>query len=102
MLPTNKVCSPWISRLGYTYLRLKDNHMEILNKDDEIERLVVTTGFDITDITLQIVVQRDAQANLPYEDSVSSVGSKLWCRESDHVSSLSLSSLRWPVDGLLF
>lgn len=69
--------------------------MEILNKDDEIERLVVTTGFDITDITLQIVVQRDAQADLPYEDSVSSVGSKLWCRESDHVSSLSLSSLRW-------
>ncbi|CDQ62971.1 unnamed protein product [Oncorhynchus mykiss] len=24
--------------LGYTYLRLKDSHMEILNKDDEIER----------------------------------------------------------------
>lgn len=40
MLPT-KVCPPWICRLGYTYLRLKDNHMEILNKDDEIERLVV-------------------------------------------------------------
>lgn len=56
MLPTNKVCSPWISRLGYTYLRLKDNHMEILNKDDEIERLVVATGLDITDITVQIVV----------------------------------------------
>lgn len=46
MLPTNKVCTPWISRLGYTYLRLKDNHMEILNKDDEIERLVGATGFD--------------------------------------------------------
>lgn len=30
-----------VTRLGYTYLRLKDNHMEILNKDDEIERLVV-------------------------------------------------------------
>lgn len=30
-----------VARLGYTYLRLKDNHMEILNKDDEIERLVV-------------------------------------------------------------
>lgn len=28
------------ARLGYTYLRLKENHMEILNKDDEIERLV--------------------------------------------------------------
>lgn len=46
MLRTNKVRSPWISRLGYTYLRLRDNHMEILNKDDEIERLVVDTGFD--------------------------------------------------------
>lgn len=39
----NKVCSPWIFRLGYTYLRLKDNHMEILNKEDEIERLVLAT-----------------------------------------------------------
>lgn len=29
-----------VSRLGYTYLRLKDSYMEILNKDDEIERLV--------------------------------------------------------------
>lgn len=29
-----------VARLGYTYLRLKDNYMEILNKDDEIERLV--------------------------------------------------------------
>lgn len=43
----NKVCSPWISRLGYTYLRLKDNHMEILNKDDEIERLVLATELDV-------------------------------------------------------
>lgn len=56
MLPTYKVCSPWISRLGYTYLRLKDNHMEILNKDDEIERLVVATGLDVTDITVLLVV----------------------------------------------
>lgn len=30
----------FVTRLGYTYLRLRDNHMEILNKDDEIERLV--------------------------------------------------------------
>ena len=29
-----------VARLGYTYLRLRDNYMEILNKDDEIERLV--------------------------------------------------------------
>lgn len=29
-----------VARLGYTYLRLKDNYMEILNKDDEIERSV--------------------------------------------------------------
>lgn len=39
----NKVCSSWTFRLGYTYLRLKDNHMEILNKEDEIERLVLAT-----------------------------------------------------------
>lgn len=25
-------------RLGFTYLRLKDNHMEILNREDEVER----------------------------------------------------------------
>lgn len=43
----NKVCSPRISRLGYTYLRLKDNHMEILNKEDEIERLVLATELDL-------------------------------------------------------
>lgn len=35
--------SRFVARLGYTYLRLKDNHMEILNKDDEIERLVAVT-----------------------------------------------------------
>lgn len=69
---------PWISRLGYTYLRLRDNHMEILNKDDEIERLVVATGVDfaqqpsrkqlsdVSDITVQIVVQRDTQPDRPY------------------------------------
>lgn len=31
---------PLVARLGYTYLRLRDNYMEILNKDDEIERSV--------------------------------------------------------------
>lgn len=36
-----------VPRLGYTYLRLKDNYMEILNKDDEIERLVVVTPPEI-------------------------------------------------------
>lgn len=40
--------------------------MEILNKDDEIERLVVATGLGITDITLQTLAQRDTQADLPY------------------------------------
>lgn len=25
-------------RLGFTYLRLKDNYMEILNRDNDIER----------------------------------------------------------------
>ncbi|TMS06605.1 putative phospholipid-transporting ATPase IH [Larimichthys crocea] len=37
-----------MKRLGYTYLRLKDNYMEILNKDDEIERfeLLHVLNFD--------------------------------------------------------
>lgn len=34
------LCLHPVARLGYTYLRLKDNYMEILNKDDEIERSV--------------------------------------------------------------
>lgn len=28
----------FLYRLGFTYLRLKDNHMEILNREDEVER----------------------------------------------------------------
>lgn len=31
-------CTISICRLGFTYLRLKDNHMEILNREDEVER----------------------------------------------------------------
>lgn len=57
--------------------------MEILNKDDEIERLVVATGFGITDLTGQTVVQRDSDRSLSVrmKDSDSSVGGKLWWRE---------------------
>lgn len=74
----DKVCSPWISRLGYTYLRLKDSHMEILNKDDEIERLVVATELDVgqqpwkepalgvSAITVLLVVQKRCSVGLPY------------------------------------
>lgn len=33
---------PWVCllccRLGFTYLRLKDNYMEILNRENDIER----------------------------------------------------------------
>lgn len=36
----NPISVTLVPRLGYTYLRLKDNYMEILNKDDEIERSV--------------------------------------------------------------
>ncbi|KAK3530348.1 hypothetical protein QTP86_024327, partial [Hemibagrus guttatus] len=32
-----------MKRLGFTYLRLKDNHMEILNREEEIERRVPST-----------------------------------------------------------
>lgn len=44
--------SRFVARLGYTYLRLKDNHMEILNKDDEIERLVAVTPQEMKRVIL--------------------------------------------------
>lgn len=61
--------------------------MEILNKDDEIERLVVATGFDFGQQPLK---KQIFQFLLNYG------------AESGHASSLSLSSLRRPVDALLF
>lgn len=48
-----------VARLGYTYLRLKDNHMEILNKDDEIERLVVPAPQRATHRAQTPAAQRD-------------------------------------------
>ena len=33
--------NPWVClpcRFGFTYLRLKDNYMELLNRDNDIER----------------------------------------------------------------
>uniref|UniRef100_H2UJQ6 Phospholipid-transporting ATPase n=1 Tax=Takifugu rubripes TaxID=31033 RepID=H2UJQ6_TAKRU len=48
-----------MKRLGYTYLRLKDNHMEILNKDDEIERfeLLHVLNFDSVRRRMSVIVK---------------------------------------------
>ncbi|XP_061649295.1 phospholipid-transporting ATPase IH-like isoform X5 [Phyllopteryx taeniolatus] len=48
-----------MKRLGYTYLRLKDNHMEILNKDDEIERfeLLHVLNFDSVRRRMSVIVR---------------------------------------------
>ncbi|XP_075870703.1 phospholipid-transporting ATPase IH-like isoform X3 [Nelusetta ayraudi] len=51
-----------MKRLGYTYLRLKDNHMEILNKDDEIERfeLLHVLNFDSVRRRMSVIVRSSA------------------------------------------
>uniref|UniRef100_A0A8C8D8V8 Phospholipid-transporting ATPase n=1 Tax=Oncorhynchus tshawytscha TaxID=74940 RepID=A0A8C8D8V8_ONCTS len=48
-----------MKRLGYTYLRLKDSHMEILNKDDEIERfeLLHVLNFDSVRRRMSVIVK---------------------------------------------
>ncbi|XP_033842587.1 phospholipid-transporting ATPase IH-like isoform X1 [Periophthalmus magnuspinnatus] len=51
-----------MKRLGYTYLRLRDNHMEILNKDDEIERfeLLHVLNFDSVRRRMSVIVRSSA------------------------------------------
>ncbi|XP_028969385.1 probable phospholipid-transporting ATPase IH isoform X3 [Esox lucius] len=55
-----------MKRLGYTYLRLKDSHMEILNKDDEIERfeLLHVLNFDSVRRRMSVIVRSSAGENL--------------------------------------
>ncbi|KAJ8397923.1 hypothetical protein AAFF_G00432700 [Aldrovandia affinis] len=48
-----------MKRLGFTYLRLKDSHMEILNREDEIERfeLLEVLNFDSVRRRMSVVVR---------------------------------------------
>ncbi|XP_018605525.1 probable phospholipid-transporting ATPase IH isoform X3 [Scleropages formosus] len=48
-----------MKRLGFTYLRLKDNHMEILNREDEIERfeLLEVLNFDSVRRRMSVIVR---------------------------------------------
>ncbi|XP_074155662.1 phospholipid-transporting ATPase IH isoform X3 [Sminthopsis crassicaudata] len=48
-----------IQRLGFTYLRLKDNHMEILNRDNDIERyeLLDILSFDSVRRRMSVIVK---------------------------------------------
>ncbi|XP_062865435.1 phospholipid-transporting ATPase IH isoform X2 [Trichomycterus rosablanca] len=48
-----------MKRLGFTYLRLKDNHMEILNREDEIERfeLMEVLTFDSVRRRMSVIVR---------------------------------------------
>ncbi|KAK9401777.1 putative phospholipid-transporting ATPase IH [Crotalus adamanteus] len=48
-----------IQRLGYTYLRLKDNFMEILNRENDIERfeLLEVLSFDSVRRRMSVIVQ---------------------------------------------
>ncbi|XP_012675184.1 phospholipid-transporting ATPase IH isoform X1 [Clupea harengus] len=51
-----------MKRLGFTYLRLKDNHMEILNREDEIERfeLLEVLTFDSVRRRMSVIVRSSA------------------------------------------
>uniref|UniRef100_A0A8C9ZL64 Phospholipid-transporting ATPase n=1 Tax=Sander lucioperca TaxID=283035 RepID=A0A8C9ZL64_SANLU len=48
-----------MKRLGFTYLRLKDSHMEILNREDEIERfeLLEVLTFDSVRRRMSVIVR---------------------------------------------
>ncbi|XP_061745859.1 phospholipid-transporting ATPase IH isoform X2 [Nerophis ophidion] len=48
-----------MKRLGFTYLRLKDSHMEILNREDEIERfeLLQVLTFDSNRRRMSVIVR---------------------------------------------
>ncbi|XDV15530.1 hypothetical protein PO909_015597 [Leuciscus waleckii] len=48
-----------MKRLGFTYLRLKDSHMEILNRDDEMERfeLLEVLNFDSVRRRMSVIVR---------------------------------------------
>ncbi|KAA0721925.1 putative phospholipid-transporting ATPase IH [Triplophysa tibetana] len=48
-----------MQRLGFTYLRLKDSHMEILNREDEMERfeLLEVLNFDSVRRRMSVIVR---------------------------------------------
>ncbi|XP_061081829.1 phospholipid-transporting ATPase IH isoform X1 [Conger conger] len=48
-----------MKRLGFTYLRLKESHMEILNRDDEVERfeLLEVLNFDSVRRRMSVIVR---------------------------------------------
>ncbi|XP_035390770.1 probable phospholipid-transporting ATPase IH isoform X2 [Electrophorus electricus] len=48
-----------MKRLGFTYLRLKDNHMEILNREDKMERfeLLEVLNFDSVRRRMSVIVR---------------------------------------------
>uniref|UniRef100_A0AAR2LHX8 Phospholipid-transporting ATPase n=1 Tax=Pygocentrus nattereri TaxID=42514 RepID=A0AAR2LHX8_PYGNA len=55
-----------MKRLGFTYLRLKDNHMEILNREDEIERfeLLEVLNFDSVRRRMSVIVRSNSGKSL--------------------------------------
>ncbi|CAK6442718.1 unnamed protein product [Pipistrellus nathusii] len=52
-----------VQRLGFTYLRLRDNYMEILNRDDHIERfeLLEVLSFDSVRRRMSVIVKSDTE-----------------------------------------
>lgn len=55
-----------IQRLGFTYLRLKDNYMEILNRENDVERfeLLEILSFDSVRRRMSVIVKSATGRNV--------------------------------------
>uniref|UniRef100_A0A3Q2GFC4 Phospholipid-transporting ATPase n=1 Tax=Cyprinodon variegatus TaxID=28743 RepID=A0A3Q2GFC4_CYPVA len=64
-----------MKRLGFTYLRLKDGHMEILNREDEIERfeLLEVLTFDSVRRRMSVIVRSTGELYLFCKGADSSI-----------------------------
>uniref|UniRef100_A0A665UX66 Phospholipid-transporting ATPase n=1 Tax=Echeneis naucrates TaxID=173247 RepID=A0A665UX66_ECHNA len=76
-----------MKRLGFTYLRLKDSHMEILNREDEIERfeLLEVLTFDSVRRRMSVIVRATGELFLFCKGADSSIFPRIISGKVDQV-----------------
>uniref|UniRef100_A0A8C9ZM76 Phospholipid-transporting ATPase n=1 Tax=Sander lucioperca TaxID=283035 RepID=A0A8C9ZM76_SANLU len=76
-----------MKRLGFTYLRLKDSHMEILNREDEIERfeLLEVLTFDSVRRRMSVIVRSTGELYLFCKGADSSIFPRVISGKVDQV-----------------
>uniref|UniRef100_A0A8C4IUX2 Phospholipid-transporting ATPase n=1 Tax=Dicentrarchus labrax TaxID=13489 RepID=A0A8C4IUX2_DICLA len=76
-----------MKRLGFTYLRLKDSHMEILNREDEIERfeLLEVLTFDSVRRRMSVIVRATGELYLFCKGADSSIFPRIISGKVDQV-----------------